>query len=83
MVNPERQRMLDYLARFHLVPQNIKTDDWDEDGFIALNPITGLYTEHKIPWPEGFNYDWFVKLYDVADLADWRRAGFRGSPVLD
>lgn len=76
-VNPERQRMLDYLRRYHLVPENIKVDDWDEDGFIALNPITGEWSKSRIPWPEGFNFDWFVKLYEVADIADYRHAGLR------
>lgn len=75
-VSPERQRMMDYLLRFHLAPQNIKTSDWDEDGFYAYNPITGNLSG-KIPWPDGFNYGWFCKLYHVADIADFRRAGLR------
>lgn len=73
-ISPERQRMIDYLARYHLVAKNIKADDWDEDGFMALNPITGQF-QGPIPWPDGFNYDWFCKLYQVADVADFRRLG--------
>lgn len=71
-VNPERQRLLDYLTRYHLVPQNMKAREWDEDGFTALNPITG-HEYGPVPWPEGFNYDWFCKLAEVADASDARR----------
>lgn len=73
-ITPERQRLMDYIARYHLVAKNIKADDWDEDGFMALNPITGEY-QGPIPWPDGFNYDWFCKLYQVADRADVSEMG--------
>lgn len=75
-MNPERQRMLDYLKRYGLRGENIKIDGWDEDGFMALNPITGEF-QGPIPWPDGFNFDWFSKLYEVAQVADYRRGGIR------
>ena len=73
-LSPERQRLIDYLGRHNLVAANMKADDWDEDGFTAVNPITGTY-HGPVPWPEGFNYDWFRKLALVADRADYRRRG--------
>lgn len=81
-ISPERQRLMDYMARYHLLAKNIKASEWDEDGFMALNPITGQF-QGPIPWPDGFNYDWFCKLLQVADSADYRRAGLRTVPVLD
>lgn len=77
-ISPERERLMDYLARYHLVAKNMKADDWDEDGFYAYNPITGSLSG-QIPWPDGFNYDWFRKLHHVATIADFRRAGLRNN----
>lgn len=73
-MSPERQRLVDYLRRHNLVAANMKADEWTEDGFMAVNPITGN-VQGPIPWPQGFNYDWFCRLYYVADIADFRRDG--------
>lgn len=78
-VNPMRQRMLDYLSQFGLVPKNIKYDGWTDEGFIAMNPITGGESR-RIPWPDGFNFQWFATLVLVAEREDYRLAGLR-SPV--
>lgn len=68
-MTPERQRLADYCLRYGLVIKNIQAKTHDEDGFYAYNPITGNLSS-QIPWPPGFNYDWFCKLAEVADTAD-------------
>lgn len=75
-MTPERQRLLDYCRRFGLRGENINAENWDEDGFEALNPITGEF-HGPIPWPDGFNVDWFRKLHEVAAASDYRHAGLR------
>lgn len=81
-MNPERQRLHDYCRRNGLAIENVQAGTWDEDGFYAYNPITGRLSE-KIDWPPSLNYDWFCKLAEVADLADYRRAGIRVPHVVD
>lgn len=71
MINPERQRVLDYLDTFGIDGRTVAADTIDEEGFCFV----GYDTKH--PWPEGFWFDWLQALRIVADRADFRRAGIR------
>jgi hypothetical protein len=71
---------MDYLLKFHIRGEMVQADTHDEDGFYALNPITGKYSG-PIPWPDGLNYDWLCKLQEVARLADLRNAGIRNRVI--
>lgn len=73
-MTPERQRLLDYLRRYGLRGEMIQADTHDEDGFYALNPIIGEYSD-PIPWPKDLNYDWLCRLEQVAKSADFSDMG--------
>lgn len=74
-INPVRRQLLDYLGVHGLNGANMYSHDWDEDGYYAKVPLTGEVTTEKFPWPEGFDYGWFLKAFHVADLEDKRIAG--------
>lgn len=78
-VNPERQRMLDYLSSYGLNGEHIRASSVGEDGYNRIDfPDEGYY---RLPWPEGFRYTWFLALRDVAHKADLRRDGVKNGVI--
>lgn len=74
-LNPMRRRLLDYLSVYGLDGRNMFAHDWDESGYYAKVPLTGEISTQRFPWPEGFDYNWFCQLFQVADREDFRLAG--------
>lgn len=67
-----RRRVIDYLAKFGLDAREISADDYDSSGFRLMR--LGADREKVHPWPEGFNFDWFVRLVHAAWQEDMRLA---------
>lgn len=67
--NPARERMLKYLEDHFINGRRIEVDSIRPTGYRRVGE------KFWWPWPDGFDYGWFCRLKEAADLEDFRHAG--------